>query len=168
MRPHDVDHRVTAESTQVVRANHRIVVTIPQIVDARLEFNEFVDVRWTLCCPVHSADDATERKHVVRVTAGELLEYLQHPILIEAAVAKVRVRARQNLELAGSLSGGRIDPDRRQSLQMIVTLVRVDDVNRLIAAREAVLDERQQHPIFLFFAVEQCADMACVAELRAG
>src|SRR5882762_10673725 len=129
MRPHDVDHGVTAESVQVVRANHRIVVTIPHIVDARLEFNEPVDFRSTLCCPVHSADDATERKPVVRVTAGELLEYLQHPMLIEAAVAKVRVRIRPNIELAGTLSGGRIDPDRRQSLQMIVTLVRVDDVN---------------------------------------
>ena len=45
MRPHDVDHRVAAESAQVVGANHRIVVTIPQIVDARLEFDELVDVR---------------------------------------------------------------------------------------------------------------------------
>ncbi len=168
MRPHDVDHRVTAESAQLVRANHRIVVTIPQIVDAGLEFNEPVDVGSTLCCPVHSADDPTERKRVVRVTAGELLEYLQHPIWIEAAVAKVRVRARPNLELAGSLSGRRIDPDCRQALKMIFMLVRVDDVNRFVAAREAVLDKRQQHPIFLIFAVEQCADMACVAELRAG
>src|SRR5258705_13702104 len=119
MRPHDVDHGVTAESAQVVRANHRIVVTSPQIVDARLEFNELVDVRSTICPPVHSADDATERKPVGRVTAGELLEYLQHPMLIEAAVAKVRVRVRPNLELTRSLSGGGIDPDRRQALQMI-------------------------------------------------
>src|SRR5712672_312901 len=102
MRPHDVDHGVTAEPVQVVRANHRIVVTTPQVVDARLEFNELLDERTTLCCPVHSADDATERKPVVRATAGELLEYLQHPMLIEAAVAKVRVRVRPNLELTRS------------------------------------------------------------------
>src|SRR6266404_6687969 len=51
MRPHDVDHRVTAESVQVVRANDCIVVTIPQIVDAGLEFNEPVDVGSILCCP---------------------------------------------------------------------------------------------------------------------
>jgi len=168
MRPHDVDHRVTAEFAQLVRANHRIVVAIPQIVDAGLEFNEPLDVGSTLCCPVHSADDPTERKRAVRVTAGELLEYLQHPIWIEAAVAKVRVRARPNLELTGLLSGGRIDPDPRQALQMIVMLVRIDDVNGFVAAREAVLDEGQQHPIFLIFAVEKRADMACVAELRAG
>src|SRR5258706_8670522 len=167
MRPHDVDHRVTAESAQVVRANHRIVVTIPQIVDARLELNELVDVRATVSCPVHSADDATERKVVVLVT-GKLLEYLQHPMSIEAAVAKVRVRVRPNLELTRSLSRGGIDPDRRQALQMIFMLVRVDDVNRFVAAREAVLDEGQQHPIFLIVAVEERADMACVAELRAG
>src|SRR5882672_7590141 len=167
MRPHDVDHRVTAESAQVVRANHRIIVTIPQLVDARLEFNELVDGRSTLC-PVHSTDDTTERKPGVRVTAGESLEYLEHPILIEAAVAKVRVRVRPKFELAGLLRGGRIDPDRRQALQMILVLVRVDDVNRSVAAREAVLDERQQHPVFLVVAVEKRADMACVAELRAG
>src|SRR5258705_1098831 len=139
MRPHDVDHRVTAESAQVIRANHRMVVTIPQIIDARLEFNELVDVCSMLCRPVHSADDPTERKPVVRATAGELLEYLQHPMLIEAAVAKVRVRVRPNLELAGSLSGVGIDPHRRQAMQMIFILVWVDDVNRSVAAPEAVL-----------------------------
>src|SRR6185295_1991342 len=96
MRPHDVDHRVAAESVQVVRANHRIVVTSPQIVDARLELNQLVDVGATLSCPVHSADDATERKVVVLVT-GELLEYLQHPMLIEPAVEKVRIRVRPHL-----------------------------------------------------------------------
>ena len=99
MRPHDVDHRVTLESTQVVSANHRIVVTIPQIVDAGLEFNEPVDVGSTLCCPVHSADDPTERKRVVRVTAGELLEYLQHPIWIEAAVAALGVQRKTDAPL---------------------------------------------------------------------
>src|SRR5437899_4074844 len=113
MRPHDVDHCVTAESVQVVTANHRIVVTSPQIVDASLEFNELVDVRATVPCPGHSADDATERKGVVLVT-GELLDDLQHPVLIEAAVEKIRVRVRAHLELSSSLSGGRIDPDRRQ------------------------------------------------------
>jgi hypothetical protein len=105
---------------------------------------------------------------VVCGAAGELLECLQHPIWIEAAVAKVRVRARPNLELAGSLSGRRIDPDRRQALKMIFMLVRVDDVNRFVAAREAVLNERQKDPILFIFAGEQCADMACVAELRAS
>src|SRR5260221_11889295 len=54
MRPHDVDHRVTAESAQLVRANDCIVVTIPQIVDAGLEFNEPVNGGSTLRCPVHS------------------------------------------------------------------------------------------------------------------
>ena len=124
-------------------------------------------MRATVPCPVHSADDATERKVVVLVT-GELLEDLQHPVSIEAAVEKVRVRVRAHLELASSLSGGRIDPDRRQALQVIVVLGRIDHVNRLVAAREAVLDEGQQHPIFLIVAVEERADMACVAELRAG
>src|SRR5258705_11766921 len=89
-------------------------------------------------------------------------------MLSEAAVAKVRVSIRPNIELGGSLSGGRIDPDRRQALQMIFMLVRVDYVDRFVAAREAVLDERQQHPIFLIVAVEKRADMAGVAELRAG
>ena len=71
-------------------------------------------------------------------------------------------------QVAGSLSGGRIDPDRRQSLQMIVTLVRVDYVDRLIAAREAVLDERKQDAIFFLVAVEKRADVTRFAQLGAG
>src|SRR5258706_14477127 len=69
MRPHDVDHRVTAESAQLVRANHRIVVTIPQIVDAGLEFNEPIEEGSTLFGPDHSASVTTERLREVRVYA---------------------------------------------------------------------------------------------------
>jgi CelD/BcsL family acetyltransferase involved in cellulose biosynthesis len=41
---------------------------------------------------------------VVVLVTGELLEYLQHPMLIEATVAKVHVRVRPNLELTDLLS----------------------------------------------------------------
>ena len=33
MRPHDVDHGVAAELPKVVRADHRIFVTTPDVVD---------------------------------------------------------------------------------------------------------------------------------------
>jgi hypothetical protein len=39
MRPHDVDHRVASKFAELVGADHRVVVTTPDIVHARFEFN---------------------------------------------------------------------------------------------------------------------------------
>jgi hypothetical protein len=44
MRPHDVDHRVASKFTELVGADHSVVVAAPYIIYARLEFNEIVNV----------------------------------------------------------------------------------------------------------------------------
>ena len=41
-------------------------------------------------------------------------------------------------------------------------------MDRLVATLEAFLDERKQHAIFFFVAVEKRADMPYFSELRAG
>jgi hypothetical protein len=51
---------------------------------------------------------------------------------------------------------------------MVAMLIRIHDVNRLIAALEAVLNEWEQYPVLFLFTIEKCADMACFAELGAG
>jgi hypothetical protein len=51
---------------------------------------------------------------------------------------------------------------------MVATLIRIHDVNRLVATLEAVLNERKQHAILFIVAVEKRADMANFAEFGAG
>ena len=98
-----------------------------------------------------------------RVTAGELLEYRQHSILIEVPVAKVGLRAAAQFELAALRGGRGVDACGGQATQMIGTLVRIDDVNRFVPTVEPVFHERQEHPILLIVAPEERADMTGVA-----
>jgi hypothetical protein len=42
---------------------------------------------------------------------------------------------------------------------MIPTLIRIHDVNHLVATLEPVFDERKQHAILFVVAIEKCADM---------
>src|SRR3954469_22253597 len=147
MRAHDVDHGIAAELVQAICADHRIVVTTPDVVDARLKLDHIV-YRWPgLGEPIHAAHNAAERKSVCRVAARQLLEHGEHSFLIETAVPKVRVRVGAEFELPARLGSRRVDAGGCQTLQMVVTLARIDDVNRFVAAVEAVLDERQQHAI---------------------
>jgi len=90
MRPYDVNHGVSPEFREMVRADHRVVVAAPHIIHARFELDEIVDVRSRFSRPIHTAYNAAEGKSSRGVAAGCLFEYFQHPILIEAAVPKVR------------------------------------------------------------------------------
>src|SRR5438132_8781069 len=168
VRPHDVDDRVAPELGEVVCADHCVVMATPHFVDSRFELDHIVHLRSAVDDPFHVADDATERESSVRVAARQLLEHLQHSILVEAAVPKIGFDVRPQLELSARLCGGRVDPCGCQALQMVTALLRIDDVNRLVATLKPLLDERKQHAILLVLAVEECADMACFAELRAG
>jgi hypothetical protein len=105
------------------------------------------------------ADNATERKSSAGGAAGHLLERLQHPILIETTAPKVCFGVGPKLELPTLLCGYRVDPNRSQALQMVTKLLRVNDVNSLVATLEAVLYEWQQDAIFFVIAVEKRAHM---------
>src|SRR5262249_42681554 len=65
------------------------------------------------------------------------------------------------LELAALLGSGRIDPGRCQPLEVGVTSRGIDDMKGLLAAREALVDERQQHPVFFLMTVKERTDMPC-------
>jgi hypothetical protein len=102
------------------------------------------------------------------IAARELLEDGQHPILIESSVSEVCVGVVAYLELTGRLCRGSVDPDRGETVQVITALIGINDVDGLVSAFKAVLDERQQHAVFLFVAVEERAHVARIAERRAG
>jgi hypothetical protein len=168
MRPHDVHHGVSSKFRKMVGADDRVVVATPHLVDSRFKFNQIVDVGSIFNRPVHPADNAAERKSSLGVSAGYLIEGLQHSILIEAAVAKVGFGVCPELELSILLGRVGVDPDRGEPFEMVALLARIHDVNGLVAALEPVFDEREQYPVLFFLTVEKCADMARFAELGAG
>jgi hypothetical protein len=51
---------------------------------------------------------------------------------------------------------------------MVVTLIRIHDVNRFVATFEPVFNERKQHAILFFGTIEKCADVTHFAELGTG
>ncbi len=106
------------------------------------------------------------RKPSLTLSVTKMLEHLEHPARIEAAVPKVRFDVCPQLELTALLGGPGVDACSRQALQMVVALIRIYDMNRLVATLEPILDERKQHAIFLILAVEERAHMTYLAELR--
>jgi hypothetical protein len=168
MRPHDVNYRVSSKLRKIVRADDRVIVVSPYVIDTRFELNEIFDVRCTFCCPVHMADNAAQRKSPRSVAAGELFEDLKHPILIETAVPEVGLGVGAKLELSALLRGCRIDPSFGQALQMVGVLIRIHDMDGFVATLEPVLYERKQYSVLFLVAIEKRADMTRFAELRTG
>jgi hypothetical protein len=58
MSSHDVNHRVTSKTTEMVSTDDRVVVPKPYIVYTRLELNHVIDMRSIFNCPVHTATNA--------------------------------------------------------------------------------------------------------------
>jgi hypothetical protein len=113
--------------------------------------------------PVHLADDTAQTEIALR--RSQLLEHVEHPVLIEPAIPKVCLGIGSHLELSGPLCARWIDASQGKSFYMIAASTGIDEVNGLIAACEPVADERKQYAIRLFVAVEEGADMAIVAKL---
>src|SRR5579864_3492910 len=168
MRPHDVNHRVSSKFREIVGADHGIVVAAPYIVHTRFELDEIVHMRSTLGRPFHVANDATERKSSLGIAARQLLENLQHPVLIEVTVTKICFGVGSKFELAAVLGGRRIDACRSQALQMTVMLPWIYHVDGLIAAFKAVLYEWKQRAVLFVVAVKKRTDVMHVAQLGTG
>ena len=125
MRPHDVNHRVPAKTTEMVSTDHRVVVTKPHVDYTRLELNYVIDMRPIFDRPVHATTNAAQRKSSLGVSASQLLKYLQHPILIEVAIWEVDFGVGPKLELPALLHDRRVDARGSQAMQMVLMLLRV-------------------------------------------
>src|ERR1700686_2975375 len=132
MRPHDVNHSVSSNFREIVGADHHIVVAPPYIVHTRFELNQVVHMRPAVSRPFHVANEAAEWKSPANITARQLLEKLQHPVLIEVTVTKICFGVGSKLELTAPLGGRRIDACCSQALRMIVMLPWIDHVDGLI------------------------------------
>src|ERR1700683_541089 len=168
MRPHDVDYRVAPKFAELVGTDHRVVVTTPHIIDARFEFNEIVNVGSIFNCPIHPAANAAQRESALGIAASHLFKRCQHPILIKMAVPKICFGVDLKLQLPTLLGKRWVDPGCGQPLQMIPTLIRIDDVNSFVATLETIPNERKQYAILFVVAIEKCADMTYFAELGTG
>ena len=59
VRPHNVNHGVTAKLPEMVGANDCVVVMTPHLVYTRFKLNDIVDTRAILDGPVHTTTNAT-------------------------------------------------------------------------------------------------------------
>src|SRR5215472_7064842 len=164
----DVNHGISTEFPKNIGTDDRVLVAVPHFVHTRFELHNIINVRAAFHCPVHAAHHTAERESSLGVAARQLLEHLHHPILIEAAVAKVRFGADFELELTTSLGGCRVDTCRNQTLQMVVPLFRVNNMDRFVATLEPIFNERKQNAVLLFVTVKKRAHMTCFVELGAS
>jgi hypothetical protein len=61
----------------------------------------------------------------------------------------------EEIELPASLGVARVDAEGGQAAQVLVAQLRIDDVEGLLAALEALLDEGKQGSIFVVWAAEE-------------
>jgi hypothetical protein len=141
------------------------MVASPYIVDARFELNYVIDMRSGFNHPIHATNDPTKRKSSFGISARQLLEYAKHAIPVESAVAKVDLGVGAKLELTSLLGRCRLDPRLCQPSEVVLALLRVNDMDGFVATLETVLNERKQDPILFLVATEKRADMTGFPEL---
>lgn len=165
MGSHDVDHLVATKLREMISANDHVFVPAPHIIHACLELNYVINVRLILDCPVHATTNATQRIFAARVAAGQLLEYRNHPIRIEAAIREVDVAVDAKLQLSILLRGSRVNACGTQTSKMILTLTRINHMNCLVATLKSISYEWKQDPILFVIVVEESADVTRLVEL---
>jgi hypothetical protein len=165
MRAHDVDHGVTAKFSEMVGADHRVVVVFPYVIDARFKLDEIVNAGLPFRCPVHSTNDTAKRKSSGGIATGDLFERMQHSILIESSIAKVGFGRGSELKLASSLGRPSVDSRRDQASHMLAALIRINDVNGFVAASESVLNKGKEHAVLFFLAVKERTNVTGLREL---
>jgi hypothetical protein len=88
--------------------------------------------------------------------------------VVESSAAQIGLVPVTQFELAALLCRGRVDAGRLQAAQVFIAKLGVNDVENLLAALEAFLDEREQQAILLIRAVEKGADMTVRAQSGAA
>ncbi len=86
---HDVYHGVAAKFGQMVGADNDVVVATPYLVHAGFELDEVVDIGLIFGSPIHATHNAAKGESSRGVATGDLLERVQHPILIETPIRQV-------------------------------------------------------------------------------
>jgi len=102
MGPHETCHRAAAELGKIVHADDGVAVMAADVVNSRLELDQFVNAGRMLASPVHLADNAAKRVWSINRVARDALERLKHPILIEFAIADIGFGVDAKFRLTGA------------------------------------------------------------------
>ncbi len=81
------------------------------------------------------------------------------------AIRKIDIGIHAKLQLPALLRCRGVDPCLRQPVEVVLTLIRIHNMNRPMATLEPVPDKWQQDPIFFVGIIEERADMARLVEL---
>jgi hypothetical protein len=168
MCPHDIHYDVTAELGEIVDADDGVVVTAPDVVDPRFELDQIMNAARISAGPFHLTNDSAEGVRPVDRAACKVLEHLKHAILIEPIIAEIGVGIDAEFQLAAALRFRSVNSGISQVPDMAIVALSADDVDRFMAAVEAILNEWQENTILLVLAIEKCTDMARLIEVGAG
>ena len=97
-----------------------------------------------------------------------MLEHPKHAILIEPAIAEIGVGVDAKFELAAALCFHGVNSGSGQVPDMAIMALGADDMDRLMAAVEAILNEWQQNTVFFVLTIEERTDMTCLIEVGTG
>jgi hypothetical protein len=168
MSPHDIHHDVTAEFGEVVDTDDGVVVAAPDVIDPRFELDQIVNAARMPAGPFHLTDDPAEGVRAIDRAACDVLEHLKHAILIEPAIAEIGVGVDAKFQLAAALCFRSVDSGSGQVPDMAIVALGADDMDRLMAAVEAIPDEWQENAIFFVLTIEERTDVTCLIEVGTG
>jgi hypothetical protein len=165
MGPHYVNHCVAAKLPETVGTDNCVFMPVPYIVYTRLELDHIVKMRSVCSRPIHLAADATEWESSRGIAARQLFKRRDHAVRIEVAIREIDISIDAKFQLSALLRSRRIDPCLNQALEVVLTLIRIDDMNCLMPTLESVFYEWQQNPILFVWAVEERADVTRLVDL---
>jgi hypothetical protein len=164
----DVDDDVCAKPGEIVRADDRVRVPGPHLIDLCLELQQKIASRFVFQGPFGVRDVPTDGKPLLSATLEHIFEQRELSIRIEGAIAEKYIGPVMQFKLAAPLHRGCIDPGGCHALEMIATSCRIDDMDRLVAAFDSVFDERKRHAVLFLTAIEEGADMTSLVKYGAG
>ena len=142
MCPHNVNHCIAAKLRQMVRADNDIVISTPNIIYTRFEFDYISNPGLISGSPIHSADNAAHRKPFRGSTRpGDLLKCSEHTVLIETPLSQIGFSIDLDIELSVGLMGGGVDAFSSQPAQVVLALPGIDDMDCLVPTRQAFLNK---------------------------
>jgi hypothetical protein len=112
MSTHDINYKFSAESRQIVRANHGMHwagLPQPEFICPRLISQQLSQNAVVLQSPVHMSDESRERKALPRRGETHLTEESERSIRVESAATEVGVRPCMQVKLAMTMGVSEID-----------------------------------------------------------
>jgi hypothetical protein len=97
--PHNVNDDISAKLGEVVRSDDRVWIPGQQIVHPRLILHQVINTRSVFQGPFHMGNQTSQREASLSSALKDLLDQSQHRILIEVAVAQIRVSPIAQLKL---------------------------------------------------------------------